>query len=95
MSELSGDLPDGHAIPARPADPAIVVRGYHFLDVRLGEAIHERTFVITKGVGLGLCLRAHFAPKWVRFYALYFHLTFRVRQSPTGIPITEMVHIVI
>jgi hypothetical protein len=37
VSELPGDLPDGHAIAPRPPNRAVVIHGNHVLDLRAGD----------------------------------------------------------
>ena len=46
VSESTGDLPDGQAIAARPANGAVVVHRKHFLNLREGESFHVGTFTI-------------------------------------------------
>ena len=71
VTELAGDLPDGHAIAISPPNRAVVVRGNHILALRVGESIRVGAFTITEGPGVGPAyalilppggprLRAHF-----------------------------------
>ena len=44
VSELSGDLPDGHAIASSPPDRAIIIHGNHVLGLRVGDrSLEERS----------------------------------------------------
>ena len=71
VTELPGDLPDGHAIAISPPNRAVVVHGNHILALRAGESIHVGAFTITEKTGVGPAyalilpsggsrLRAHF-----------------------------------
>jgi hypothetical protein len=53
VTELPGDLPDGHAIAISSPNRAIVVHGNHILALRAGKSIHVGAFTITEGTGVG------------------------------------------
>ena len=53
VSELSGDLPDGHAIAASPPNRAIVVHREHVLGLREGDSLPVGTFTLTKAATVG------------------------------------------
>ena len=64
VSELPGDLSDGHAIASRPPNRAVVVHRKHVLGLR--EVIDScRNVHHNEGGWGGSRLRAHFAPRWV------------------------------
>jgi hypothetical protein len=44
VSELAGDLPDGHAIAPGPPNRSIIIHGHHVLALRAGErSVKERS----------------------------------------------------
>ena len=53
VSELPGDLPDGHAIATSPPNRAVVVHREHVLGLRVGESIPVGTFTLTKAAAVG------------------------------------------
>jgi hypothetical protein len=53
VSELSGDLSDGHAIATSPANRAIVIHRKHVLGLREGDPIPVGTFTLTKAAAVG------------------------------------------
>jgi hypothetical protein len=63
MSELSGDLSDGHAIASSPPNRAIVVHREHVLGLR-GVIDPCGNVHRTEGGWGGLLLDDHFAPGW-------------------------------
>jgi len=53
VSELSGDLPDGHAIATSPTNRAIVVHREHVLGLREGDSLPVGTFTLTEVATVG------------------------------------------
>jgi hypothetical protein len=53
VSELSGDLSDGHAIATSPPNRAIVIHRKHVLGLREGDPIPVGTFTLTKAAAVG------------------------------------------
>ena len=53
VSELSGDLPDGHAIAASRPNRAIVVHREHVLGLREGDSLPVGTFTLTEVATVG------------------------------------------
>jgi hypothetical protein len=66
VSELAGDLPDGHAIAIGPPTRAIVVHGHHALALRVDATFFGETFTVPLGAEMSPAYALTSISRWKR-----------------------------
>ena len=80
VSELAGDLPDGHAIAMGPPNRAVIVHGHHVLALRVGATFSVGTFTVPEGSGVGPAYALISPPGGSRLRAHFHRWRIRVAQ---------------